>query len=144
MDARTQIVGKYVSPNKIEISLPCKKTIQEGQRVLVCRPTNSAIVNYATGKVIGRKEQVVGKGIIKVENGSYVVKTDKNVPVIAVKGIKAKGKGKVYAVWADKREPVIHPNGARVKIDKGTKFKLSQKKKLYGNAKEVIIKIIED
>lgn len=137
MEARTPIVGQYVSPNKIEISIPRKGGIQEGQRVLVCRPTNSAIVNYATGKVIGRKEQVVGTGIVKVEDGSYVVKTDKSVPVINLKGMR------VEAVKANKNPPMIHANGAKVKIGKRTKVQ-SKKTTLSGKPKEVIIKIIEE
>lgn len=142
MYARTQIVGQYVSPNKIEISLPCKGRIQEGQRVLVCRPTNSAIVNYATGKVIGRKEQVLGTGIIKVEDGGYVVKTDKNGPVIPVKGLKARGR--TFAVKANKNAPVIHAYEVKEKIVKGARFKYSQKVNVRSKVEEVIIKVIED
>lgn len=137
MEARTPIVGQYVSPNKIEISIPGKRRIHEGQRVLVCRPTNSAIVNYATGRVIGRKEQVVGTGIIKVEDGSYVVKTDKSVPVINHKGIC------VRAVKANKNPPMIHANRTKVKIVRGF-HRQAKKTNLGGKDKEVIIKIIEE
>lgn len=137
MEARTPIVGQYVSPNKIEISIPGKRRIQEGQRVLVCRPTNSAIVNYATGKVIGRKEQVVGTGIIKVEDGSYVVKTDKSVPVINHKGIRVK------VVKDSKNSPMLRVNGTKVKIGKKSNLQ-ANKTNIGGKRKEVIIKIIED
>lgn len=141
MEVRMPIVGQYVSPDKIEISIPRKERIQEGQRVLVCKPTNNTIVNYATGKVIGRKEQVVGTGIIKVEGGNYVVKTDKSFPVINLKGMKVKDRD--YVVKASKNSPMIQPNEATIKIGGRAMFQ-SKKINLSDKAKDVIIKIIED
>ena len=136
MDINAQIVGQYVSPDRIEISIPCKRNLQEGQRVLVCRPTNNTIANYATGKVIGRKEHVLGTGIIALENGGYVVKTDKKAVSIVNRMKRESG--------VKKAAPIAHGNGIKAKIWKGAKFQSSQKVNLRSKMQDVIIKIIED
>lgn len=72
------ITGQYVAPNQIRISTLDTERVQEGQRVLVCKPTGSNIVNYSTGKVIGQKEKVIGTGIVKIKNGIVMVRTKTN------------------------------------------------------------------
>ena len=81
MKRNKPISGRYVAPGRIKITKEDEKRLASGQRVLIYQPTDKEITDYSTGKRIGRKERVLGAGVVKVAEGKAVVVTNQ-VPVL--------------------------------------------------------------
>lgn len=73
MKQKMSFVGRKIANGKIEVTDAKNNMIPTGQKVLVCKPTTHDIVHYSTGKIIGKKEIVVGTGTIKNEMGKVEV-----------------------------------------------------------------------
>lgn len=67
------IKGKYITPNTIEIKADATQQLIPGQKVLIYRPTDKSIVG-AKGKIIGKKERVLGSGNIEYQGGKLLVR----------------------------------------------------------------------
>lgn len=102
MKRKMSFVGRKIASDKIEVIDAKNIVIPTGQKVLVCKPTADHIVHYSTGKIIGKKEIVVGTGTIKNEMGKIEVvytprenKKKANIssskPISVVKAKRAKG-----------------------------------------------------
>lgn len=66
------ISGKRIAAGKYEVIDGVTSKLIPGQRVLVYKPTERNIV-AASGKILGKKEQVLGAGEIKVVGDKLVV-----------------------------------------------------------------------
>lgn len=66
------ISGKKIAAGKYEIVDGVTSKLIPGQLVLVYKPTDRNIV-AATGKILGKKEQVLGAGEVKVVGNKLVV-----------------------------------------------------------------------
>lgn len=66
------ISGKRIAAGKYEVIDGVTSKLIPGQRVLVYKPTERNIV-AASGKILGKKEQVLGAGEIKVVGNKLVV-----------------------------------------------------------------------
>ena len=72
MKNKKGIRGQFVSPSRIEIFDSSPKKLSPGQKVLIYKETNKDIVS-ATGKVLGKRERVIGSGRVKIINEGLVV-----------------------------------------------------------------------
>lgn len=66
------ISGKRISAGKYEVVDGITSKLIPGQRALVYKPTDRNIV-AASGKILGKKEQVLGAGEVKVVGNKLVV-----------------------------------------------------------------------
>lgn len=66
------ISGKKIAAGKYEVVNGITSKLIPGQRVLVYKPTDRNII-AASGKILGKKEQVLGAGEIKVVGNKLVV-----------------------------------------------------------------------
>lgn len=121
-----KITGCYISPDKVKVTSSTGEKLQEGQRVLLCQPTNNVIVDYATGKVIGRKEKVLGTGIVKGKEGSFIV------------NIAGRGPALLGSRRPDKVAKAIE-DMAKIKAPTG-RLKFNER----SSGRHVIIKVIEE
>lgn len=63
-------------PKTIKAIVSGGKELIPGQKVLIYTPTNSDIVS-STGKVIGKKENIIGTGIVRFEDDQLVISSSK-------------------------------------------------------------------
>ena len=66
------ISGRRIAAGKYEVLDGMSSKLIPGQRVLVYKPTDFNIV-AASGKILGKKEQVLGAGEVKVDGNKLVV-----------------------------------------------------------------------
>lgn len=66
------ISGKKIAAGKYEVVDGVTSKLIPGQRVLVYKPTDRNIV-AASGKILGKKERVLGAGEVKVVGNKLVV-----------------------------------------------------------------------
>lgn len=71
------ISGKRIATGKYEVIDGVSSKLIPGQRVLVYKPTERNIVT-ASGKILGKKEQVLGAGEIKAVGDKLVVEIPKS------------------------------------------------------------------
>lgn len=69
------IMGRYIAPGTIKVTKDDGQHLVEGQRVLVYRPTDRKIVSCSTGRVIGKKEKVLGSGVVNIKEGRPIIIT---------------------------------------------------------------------
>ena len=69
---KKQISGEKISTGKYKVTDAATSNLIPGQKVLVYTSTNQNIV-AATGRVIGKKENVLGTGKVKMADGALVV-----------------------------------------------------------------------
>ena len=66
------ISGRKIAAGKYEVVDGATSKLIPGQRVLVYQPTDLSIVS-ASGKILGKKEQVLGAGEVKIVGNKLVV-----------------------------------------------------------------------
>ena len=69
---KQSISGRKIAAGKYEVVDGITSKLIPGQRVLVYKPTDRNIV-AASGKILGKKEQVLGAGEVKVIGNKLVV-----------------------------------------------------------------------
>lgn len=69
---KKQIPGEKISTGKYKVTDAATSNLIPGQKVLVYTSTDQNIV-AATGRVIGKKENVLGTGKVKMTDGALVV-----------------------------------------------------------------------
>lgn len=74
---RNTISGKITSPQTIEVVNSKQSKLIPGQKVLIYRTTDHNIVS-ASGKIIGKKEQILGSGEVKLVENQLVVTVANN------------------------------------------------------------------
>lgn len=82
------ISGKIVSPHTIEVIRPEQSKLIPGQKVLIYKATGRNIVS-ADGRIIGKKERVLGSGEVIFVGNKLMVKpsqTANTVPLYKIKG----------------------------------------------------------
>lgn len=73
---RKSISGNRIAPGVIEIELTGRKLLQQGQKVLIYKPTDKSIVS-SSGRIIGKKERIFGVGEVDVDGEKLIVKTSR-------------------------------------------------------------------
>ena len=73
-----KISGKKISPGIIMVDLSKRKELIQGQKVLIYKPIDASIVS-PSGKIIGKKERVLGTGNVAIMGNKVVVKTSHTV-----------------------------------------------------------------
>lgn len=73
---KESISGKVISPKTIEVMDAKRSKLIPGQKVLIYQTTGHNIVS-ASGKVIGKKEKVLGSGEVKIVGDKLVVESPK-------------------------------------------------------------------
>ncbi len=82
------ISGKIISPKTIEIVDANRSGLIPGQKVLVYTTTGHDIVS-ASGRIIGKKEKVLGSGEVKIDGNKLIVRSP--TPPYVVPSYKATG-----------------------------------------------------
>lgn len=67
-------ISGTVETNGKTVSIHGHSGLKVGQLVQVYVPTNEAVRHYRTGKIMGYKESVLGRGNVEDMNGTLVVK----------------------------------------------------------------------
>ena len=73
--AKKNIIGKIISPTKIRIINTAKSELIPGQKVLLYQTTNHNVISL-TGKILGKKERVIGVGKVDSSGRQLVIEKD--------------------------------------------------------------------
>ena len=76
--AKKIISGKRIAPGIVEVDISGKSRLFQGQKVLVYKPTDKDIIGHS-GKVIGKKERILGIGEVVISGDKVVVKTPQSL-----------------------------------------------------------------
>lgn len=66
-------ISGTVGTNGTTVSIHGRSGLKVGQLVQVYVPTNEVVRHYKTGKIMGYKESVLGRGSVEDLNGTLVV-----------------------------------------------------------------------
>lgn len=72
MAKKQNIIGRVVSPNRVNISNPRQVKLAQGQKVLIYKETDHSIVS-TSGHILGKKERVLGVGRVHAVGGRLFV-----------------------------------------------------------------------